>query len=786
MRKCPLFFLVSSFVVLSTCVLADVQTAAAKPSFTVQPAPGWIKPVELKARSGSGDQPTSILLDDQEVRLSAKNVERFYRHIERAEKTAGLEEVSKLQFDFEPSYQALVIHFIRIIRGDQTIEALRPAEIKTIQKEDELNEQLYNGTMEAVAFLNDVRVGDVVDYAYSVTGNNPVFGGRFSERFYLADRQPMQALQIRVLAPNDRALHFVNAATKLQPKVTSLGVETEYLWAQSDIPAVDIEDSTPSWFTQASFVAVSEFQDWPAVVQWALPMYQVNQPLPAEIKAISDGWIRQFPRPEERMLAATRFVQQEIRYLGIELGPYSHQPNPPSRTFARRFGDCKDKSLLLATILNYMQIDSAIALANPEVRHSIDDWQPSPQTFDHVIVRAKVGERTYWLDATSESQRGDFEHYYDLPYERALVLRPDTRGLEAIPAPRVDAPTTLVREHYVITNYDGPVSLTVTSTYQGPDADDQRQWISHHSAAEAGKSFLNYYAQRVPSIKADGPPQIQDDADSDTIVVTENYVIDQFWKNQSHYLRGDLVIRELPVPGISKRSMPLAISHPTFMKQLIEIELPSPDEFESHSEVISDDAFRFEYSAEPSAAALTLSYTLQTLRDNVPPGKVEGYLAKVDRIRNSTGLQLPQSSSVVRGGTNSGVSRAMGFQILGLILIGGIVLIVFVAYKVRSKREDTWRAASLKPSLGGAPETAVRCKELSDIETFTRRFKCGCGGYPFKPEALLNQETLVYDGERLATLKLKCQACGRATDLYFVKPITHGTIDQSLGSDLTS
>ncbi len=779
MNSWRLSTLFHSLVVLS-CVLAGLENAAAKPSFAIKPAPLWIKAVEVNTKHGSSDRPSSILLNDQEIRLSAGNVERFYRHTERVEKAAGLETVSKLQFDFEPSYQFLVIHFIKIIRGDQTIEALRPAEIKVIQKEDQLDEQLYNGTMEAVAFLNDVRIGDIVDYAYSVTGDNPVFGGRFSERFYLADSQPMNAVSVRVLAPNDRPLHFVDSGTKIQPKVTALGNQTEYLWEDSEVPAVDVEDSTPIWFTQLPWVAVSEFQDWPAVVGWALPLFQTNEPLPAELKAHSDAWTTKLARPEQRMVAALRFVQQEVRYLGIELGPYSHQPNPPSRTLARRFGDCKDKSLLLSAILNYMHIDCAIALTNSEARRSVDDWQPSPQAFDHVIVQAKVGGKTYWLDATDDSQRGDFEHYYDPPYERALVLRKDTQGLETIPFPKVDSPTTLVREHYAIKSYGDPILFTVTSSYRGAEADYQRQRWSRHSAAEMGKLFLNYYAQDIPSIKSVGPPQIQDDADLDTIVVTEKYVIDSLWKDQNHYFRGDLVYGELPVPSISKRSMPLAISHPTFMKQIIEIELPSASDFSEHSEVVSDDAFRFEYSSAPSVGAVTLTYTLQTFRDNVPTGKVAGYLAKVDRIRNSTNLLLPRSSQGLIVRTNSGVSRAKGLEVLILIITAAVILIVFGFVKVRRRHEEAERLSGLRPSVGGAPATAVRCKAASDIETFTRSFKCGCGGYPFKPEALLNQETLVYDGERLSTFKLKCHTCGRATDLYFVKPVTGETPGQSL------
>jgi hypothetical protein len=81
------------------------------------------------------------------------------------------------------------------------------------------------------------------------------------------------------------------------------------------------------------------------------------------------------------------------------------------------------------------------------------------------------------------------------------------------------------------------------------------------------------------------------------------------------------------------------------------------------------------------------------------------------------------------------------------------------------EHSDRGQAVIEQPSL---PPTW--CQNLSDIEAFTRKFKCRCGAIPFRPEFLLHQESLVYDRERLATLKVKCGSCGRVTDLYFVKP----------------
>jgi hypothetical protein len=86
-------------------------------------------------------------------------------------------------FYFEPSYQQLSIHFVRVLRGSAVINSLDPSEVKMIQEEDELDQQLYNGTTAAVIFVNDIRVGDVLEYAYTISGDNPYWVDAILIRF---------------------------------------------------------------------------------------------------------------------------------------------------------------------------------------------------------------------------------------------------------------------------------------------------------------------------------------------------------------------------------------------------------------------------------------------------------------------------------------------------------------------------------------------------------------------------------------------------------------------------
>jgi len=193
--------------------------------------------------------------------------------------TAALESVSQLRLDFDPSFERLAIHHIHIIRDGRTIDALKPKEVKLIQEETELDQQLFNGTQSAVVFLNDVRAGDVIDYAYTVTGDNPILGGRYADGFYLTEGEPVERIRRRLLWPAGRTLHYRSVNIDAEPVIRTAGNQTEYTWERLNVPAMQFEDSTPDWFNPYPAVYLSEFATWGEVVEWARPLYDVRGPL---------------------------------------------------------------------------------------------------------------------------------------------------------------------------------------------------------------------------------------------------------------------------------------------------------------------------------------------------------------------------------------------------------------------------------------------------------------------------------------------------------------------------
>lgn len=84
--------------------------------------------------------------------------------------------------------------------------------------------------------------------------------------------------------------------------------------------------------------------------------------------------------------ALTATVQEQVRYVAVEVGIGGFRPSPPAETLERAWGDCKDKGLLLVDLLAEVGIPAHPALALLASDHRIDPEFPSPGQFNHVIV----------------------------------------------------------------------------------------------------------------------------------------------------------------------------------------------------------------------------------------------------------------------------------------------------------------------------------------------------------------------------------------------------------------
>src|SRR5207237_3093830 len=93
----------------------------------------------------------------------------------------------------------------------------------------------------------------------------------------------------------------------------------------------------------------------------------------------------------DKIKSVAKFVQEDIRYVAIELGIGGWQPHPASDVFTHRYGDCKDKATLMSSMLTAIGVESYYVVINTE-RGSITGDTPAHNGFDHVILAIKLPE----------------------------------------------------------------------------------------------------------------------------------------------------------------------------------------------------------------------------------------------------------------------------------------------------------------------------------------------------------------------------------------------------------
>jgi transglutaminase-like putative cysteine protease len=289
---------------------------------------------------------------DYERQISLVNESCYSKRSKKILSDAGVQNCSEISVNFNPAFQQLIFHSICIIRDGKSIDKLRLSDFKIIQQEKELDMHLYDGSLTAYLVLDDVRKGDIIEYSFTKKGFNPICNGRYSDVFDCNFEVPVANLFYKLMVPDGRNITIKNRQTNFTPTVTKDQGQTVYEWKATNVPALHLESKTPDWYDPFGSVMISEFQSWNDVSNWAAALFPRNIPLSRGLQQKINSIKEAYPDNESRTLAALHFVQDDIRYMGIEIGINSHKPNPPDKIFAQRFGDCKDKSYLLVTMLN--------------------------------------------------------------------------------------------------------------------------------------------------------------------------------------------------------------------------------------------------------------------------------------------------------------------------------------------------------------------------------------------------------------------------------------------------
>jgi transglutaminase-like putative cysteine protease len=764
-------------VLLLLAVLTTLPLCAR--DFEVRPAPPWVetltvdlvKPIaRANVRWGIYD-----LLIDHQVRAGEASQVRYFRTVRRVLSPSGVQNASELSLDFDPSFERLTIHEISVIRDGRRIDVLEPDDIRVIEKEDESESGIYDGRRTALVFMRDVRPGDTLDYSWSLSGRNPILQGRYTEDYDLSSTIPTRRIRHRLLWPAGRPLEWRGA----DPAIQTAGALQTFVWEAIDVPPLDVEDETPPWYEPWTTVSVSEFASWHEVADWGVALFRLDDRSKREIRELAAKITREHATREERLTAAVRFVQDEIRYLGIEMGRNSHEPHQPWETLDQRWGDCKDKTLLLVGLMRELGLDAAPALVSTRLGKHLDRKLPSPFLFDHVIAQVVDAGRTYWIDGTIADQGGTFSTTETPNDGLALLVRDGTHELTPIVTPARGS--ILVEQTYRTRAWSTPVELRVTTTWSGHEADAMRADLAAQSIEDFAERRLNELAIDQPRIEALAAPAIHDDREKNLIVVTESYRIGSLWQDGDWTWYPRTLESFLGRPETMIRSMPLSVPWPLHVEQRASFEFPEDVDVPRRRTVTENAALRWESVVDSNGRNVSIRQSLVSKSDAVDVAAVADHLTKLGEIWSGLGFRLAPAGAQPKAARASAASLPPQARWMGVMLL--VAMAAFgtawaVGRRLPGPQEhphdpqpDGDRTTRTVDRPDGSPfapgeaaASAIVVGGADEIAVRLGRMRCPCGE-PLPTAADLQRARF---GDRELTIALRrCAACGRESSVYF-------------------
>jgi len=251
-----------------------------------------------------------------------------------------------------------------------------------------------------------------VEYEYEV---------KFATAAYFPDWIPqesynyaVQQSSMSVIFPKSYTIRYKTFNYPGDPVKSEDHGNNVYAWQVKDIPVVEKEFASPSWYHLTTMILFgpSQFEvenykgdmsTWKGWGNFINDLRQHRDELPDDVKKnihqLTDG----VSDKKEKIRLLYEYLQQNTRYISIQLGIGGWQPFDAKYVASKKYGDCKALSNYMYSILKEAGISSYYAVI--EAGEGADDMEvdfPSTQG-NHVTICVPLEKDSMWLECTSQT-----------------------------------------------------------------------------------------------------------------------------------------------------------------------------------------------------------------------------------------------------------------------------------------------------------------------------------------------------------------------------------------------
>ncbi|KQC11468.1 MAG: hypothetical protein APR62_09865 [Smithella sp. SDB] len=387
---------------------------------------------------------------------------------------------------YREGYQKARILFANTIKPD--------GKIVSLNRKDIIDSSEYEG----YEFYTDIKVkrftmpavedGCIIEYAYEIKNLKPVLSFDYYDTFFCRNIFPIEEDTLEIVLPSNIDLKYKRFQTTITPQIISDGNKTRCIFNNTKQKEIIPESRMPSFYDSDFFPQISfwTLNSWDIISQWYINLIKEQMQSDSELESFTKQLIADKKTDEKKINAIFNFVSQNIRYIAVLLGPHTHKPHKASEVFRKRYGDCKDKTVLLLTMLKIAGIEGKPALVPANGKY-FDDSMPSLNAFNHIIAVVPTSQKYFWLDATNETAA-----YNSSPFltPTKIFLINDDGSYRFLKTPDLNRQ----KDYYKVDikyniNQEGNATIDYTQTYFGKAAEHVRYSFKYSPPKQRKKYF---------------------------------------------------------------------------------------------------------------------------------------------------------------------------------------------------------------------------------------------------------------------------------------------------------
>lgn len=386
-------------VAILALVVVAQPIAARDKAVTRGPVPPWVTPSAMLPVPENASGSVFVRRNDLIVHLADRKQAQYLGYRIKILQSSALQ-LGNIALAWDLAGGEAIVHGIKLFRDGQAIDVLKTSAFEILRREGQLEAAQLDGRLTAVLRVPDLRVGDEIEVELTIVSSDPTLGSNNTGLLALGQTVPPGRHHIGLswetaAPPKVKATPDMDAAMAKSARAID--------WRFDNPPVLSPPKDAPPRYQWQRAIQYTDFADWAALSRHFAPLYARASTLApgSVLKREAARIAAATPDPLARAAAALKLVQQDVRYVYVGLNGGNLTPATAEQTWQRRYGDCKGKTVLLLALLAELGIDAEPVLVNSAGGDDgYDQRLPIPHLFNHVLVRARIGGASYWLDGT--------------------------------------------------------------------------------------------------------------------------------------------------------------------------------------------------------------------------------------------------------------------------------------------------------------------------------------------------------------------------------------------------